>query len=139
MTQAKSISKFLLAIFMILAGTMHFANPAFFLKIMPPYLPFHKELVLVSGAIEIVLGILLLIPKYSYLAAWGIMALLIAVFPANIYLFQHQEILPASPLIHLLRLALQGGFILWAFWHTRSQTDGSKDIALDEDNVSVML
>ncbi|MCH9724860.1 MAG: DoxX family protein, partial [Planctomycetes bacterium] len=82
---------------------------------------FHKELVLVSGAIEIVLGILLLIPKYSQLAAWGVMALLIAVFPANIYLYQHQEILPASPLIHLLRLALQGVFVLWAFWHTRSR------------------
>jgi len=121
MSQAKSISKFLLAIFMIVAGTMHFVNPEFFLKIVPPYLPFHKELVLVSGAIEIVLGILLLIPKYSHLAAWGIMALLIAVFPANIYLYQHQEILPASPLIHLLRLPLQGVFVLWAFWHTRSQ------------------
>ncbi|MCH9776246.1 MAG: DoxX family protein [Planctomycetes bacterium] len=121
MNRIKSISKFLLVIFMIVAGTMHFANPAFFLKIMPPYLPFHKELVLVSGAIEIVLGILLLIPKYSQLAAWGVMALLIAVFPANIYLYQHQEILPASPLIHLLRLALQGVFVLWAFWHTRSR------------------
>ncbi len=132
MSQVKSISKFLLAIFMIVAGTMHFANPAFFLKIMPPYLPFHKELVLVSGIFEIILGALLLIPKYSQLAAWGIIALLIAVFPANIYLYQNQEILPASPIIHLLRLPLQGVFVLWAFWHTRPQTDGCKDVALDD-------
>lgn len=119
MSRAKPISKFLLAIFMIVAGTMHFVNPEFFLKIMPPYLPFHKELVPLSGVCEILLGILLLIPKYSHVAAWGIMALLIAVFPANIYLYQHQDILPASPIIHLLRLPLQGVFVLWAFWHTR--------------------
>ena len=119
MKRIKLISKYLLAIFMIVAGTMHFVNPEFFLKIVPPYLPFHKELVLVSGVCEILLGVLLLIPKCSQLAAWGIIALLLAVFPANIYLYQHQDILPASPLVHLLRLPLQGVFILWAYWHTR--------------------
>lgn len=119
MNHAKSISKYLLAIFMIGAGTMHFVNPAFFLKIMPPYLPIHKELVLVSGVCEVLLGVLLLIPKCSHLAAWGIVALLIAVFPANIYLFQNQDLMPASPFVHFLRLPLQGAFILWAYWHTR--------------------
>jgi uncharacterized membrane protein len=119
MKRIKLISKYLLAIFMIGAGAMHFVNPEFFLKIMPPYLPFHQELVILSGVCEILLGILLLIPESSHFAAWGIIALLIAVFPANIYLYQHQEILPASPLIHLLRLPLQGVFILWAYWHTR--------------------
>ena len=120
MKRIKLISKYLLAIFMIVAGTMHFVNPAFFLKIVPPYLPFHKELVLVSGVCEILLGVLLLIPKCSHLAAWGIIALLIAVFPANIYLFQNQDLMPASPLVHFLRLPLQGVFILWAYWHTRT-------------------
>lgn len=119
MNHIKSISKYLLAIFMIVAGTMHFMNPAFFLKIVPPYLPLHKELVLVSGVCEMLLGILLLIPRTSHLAAWGIVALLIAVFPANVYLYQHQDILPASPIVHLLRLPLQGVFILWAYWNTR--------------------
>ncbi len=119
MSHAKSISKNLLAIFMIVAGMMHFVNPAFFLKAMPPYLPLHKELVLVSGVCEILLGILLLVPKTSRLAAWGIVALLIAVFPANLYVFQHQDILPAPPIVHLLRLPLQGVFVLWAYWHTR--------------------
>ena len=119
MSHIKAASKYLLAIFMITAGIMHFANPAFFLKIMPPYLPLHKELVLLSGVFELVLGVLLLLPKTSRIAAWGIVALLIAVFPANLYLYQHQDILPASPVIHLLRLPLQGVFILWAYWHTR--------------------
>ena len=115
----KQISKYLLAIFMFFAGTMHFVNPEFFMKIMPPYLPLHKELVLLSGFCEVLLGVLLLIPRCSPFAAWGIIALLIAVFPANIYLFQHQDILPAPPLVHLLRLPLQGLFILWAYWHTK--------------------
>ena len=119
MKRVKPVSKYLLAILMIAAGTMHFVNSEFFLKIVPPYLPLHKELVLLSGASEILLGVLLLVPRYSRLAAWGIIALLIAVFPANVYLYQNQDILPASPIIHLLRLPLQGLFILWAFWHTR--------------------
>ena len=119
MSHIKAASKSVLAIFMITAGIMHFVNPAFFLKIMPPYLPLHKELVLVSGVFEVVLGVLLLVPQTSRMAAWGIVALLIAVFPANLYLYQHQDILPASPIVHLLRLPLQGVFILWAYWHTR--------------------
>ena len=104
---------------MISAGVMHFANPEFFMRIMPPYLPFHSELVMVSGVFENLLGTLLLVPQASQFAAWGIVALLIAVFPANVYLYQHQEILPASQNIHLLRILLQGVFILWAYWHTK--------------------
>jgi len=119
MSQIKTISKYLLVIFMVVAGTMHFVNPAFFLKIMPPYLPLHKELVFISGVFEVLLGILSVVPKSSRMAAWGIVALLIAVFPANLYLYQHQDILPASPVVHVLRLPLQGLLILWAFWFTK--------------------
>ena len=100
---------------------MHFVKPGFYVQIMPPYLPLHLELVYLSGVCEIVLGILLLIPRYSRLAAWGIIALLIAVFPANIYVYQNQHVLAAPPVFHLLRLPLQGLFILWAYWHTRSK------------------
>lgn len=119
MAWVKTISKYLLATLMLGAGTMHFVTPDFFVKIVPPYIPFPKELVGLSGAIEILLGLLLLVPSWSRLAAWGIIALLIAVFPANIYVFQHQDLVPASPWTHLIRLQLQGVFVLWAFWHTR--------------------
>ena len=119
MQRLKTASKYLLAIFMIGAGTMHFVRPDFYIKIMPPYLPWHLELVYLSGFFEAALGLLLLVPRFSRLAAWGIIALLIAVFPANIYVYQHQELLPASPLVHLLRLPLQAVFILWAYWHTK--------------------
>ena len=93
----RRISKCLLSFLMAGAGVMHFINPSFFLKIVPPYLPFHLEVVYLSGVCELALGVLLLIPKFSRWAAWGIVALLIAVFPANIYVYQHQEIVPASP------------------------------------------
>ena len=122
MRRVKTASKFLLAIFMIGAGTMHFVNPEFFLRIMPPYLPLHAELVMISGAGEILLGVLLLVPKFSHMAAWGIIALLIAVFPANIYLYQNQDLMPAPPHVHLLRLPMQGLLILWAYWHTKAAT-----------------
>lgn len=115
----RAISILLLAALMIGAGVMHFVTPSFFIKLVPPYLPFPGGLVVVSGAIEILLGVLLMLPYCSVMAAWGVIALLIAVFPANIYLFQHQEIVPASPLAHLARLLLQGVLILWAYWHTR--------------------
>lgn len=97
---------------MIAAGILHFVKPGFFVRIVPPYLPFPLELVYVSGACEIVLGVLLLTNRFSRMAAWGIVALLVAVFPANIYLYQHQEIVPASPTVHLIRLLLQGPLIL---------------------------
>jgi uncharacterized membrane protein len=119
MSQIQTTSKYLLAIFMVGAGTMHFVKPDFYMKIMPPYLPWHLELVYLSGFFEAALGLLLLVPRFSRLAAWGIIALLIAVFPANIYVYQHQDVLPASPILHLLRLPLQAVFILWAYWHTR--------------------
>ena len=121
MATIRLIFKGLLALLMITAGIGHFLNPDFFLKIMPPYLPFHRELVYLSGLFEIALGISLLIPRLSQLAAWGIVALLIAVFPANIYLYQHQEIVPASPSVHFLRMILQAVLIFWACWYTKKE------------------
>ena len=119
MSRTKTTFQCLLAIFMIGAGTMHFMNPKFYLTIMPPYLPFHLGLVYLSGFFEVLLGVLLLVPRFTRLAAWGIFALLIAVFPANIYIYQHQDLLPAPPMVHFLRLPLQVVFLLWAYWHTR--------------------
>ncbi len=127
MSGMKTVSKFLLAIFMIGAGTMHFVNPDFYVKIMPQYLPLHRELVYLSGVCEIALGLLLFVPRFSRLAAWGTIALLIAVFPANITVSQNQAVLPAPPLFHLLRLPLQGVFILWAYWHTKPTKEKSND------------
>ena len=115
----KLVSKVLCAIFFIGAGVTHFTNFEFFHKIVPPYLPMKEAIVYVSGICEIGLGLGLLIPATSRWAAWGLIALLVAVFPANIYVYQNQDLIPASPTFHLIRLPLQGVLILWAWWHTR--------------------
>jgi uncharacterized membrane protein len=115
----KTLSKLPITLLMVTAGTLHFLKSDFFMKIMPPYLPWHRELVYFSGVCEMALGLLLLISQYQRFAAWALIALYIAVFPANIYLYQHQEILPASPIVHLLRLPLQGLLILWVYCYTK--------------------
>lgn len=121
MSKAHTISKWIYGVFLMVAGTMHFVRPELYLKIMPPYLPWHLPLVYLSGAAEFGLGALVLVPRLTRLAAWGIIALMIAIFPANIYLYQHQEILPAPPILHLLRLPLQAVFIWWAYTLTRAK------------------
>jgi uncharacterized membrane protein len=117
----KQILKYLLAFSFILAGFNHFINSAFYLRMMPPVLPAHLFLIYLSGLFQIALGILLLIPKYTRVAAWGLIALLIAVFPANIYMWMNAELFPEfSPTALSLRLPLQIVLIAWAFWFTRS-------------------
>jgi uncharacterized membrane protein len=106
----------------LVAGVGHFTSTDFFVKIMPPYLGFQRELVYVSGVFEIVLGVLLLIPQTTHLAAWGLIALLIAVFPANIHMYVHRELFQVSPVVLLLRLPFQAVLILWAWVYTRSSS-----------------
>lgn len=119
----KSILRWVFAAFFLFAGVGHFRNERFFLKIMPDYIPqsLHLPAVYASGVAEIVLGVLLLIPRTSRWAAWGLIALLIAVFPANIYAYLHtEELFPGvNPTLHLLRLPAQGLLIAWAYWYTR--------------------
>lgn len=111
--------KWLLALFMLAAGVMHFTKTAFYLSIMPSYISWHLAMVYISGGFEIVLGLMLLRPKFERLAGWGIIALLIAVFPANLHMALHPEVYPyASPVALWLRLPLQGVFIAWAYWFT---------------------
>ncbi len=125
MRKIKTVSKFVLAIFMIVAGVLHFAKPDFYMKIMPPYLPLHLELVYLSGVCEVALGALLLVPRNTRFAAWGVIALLIAVFPANIYVYQNPDVLPAPAIMHLLRFPLQGVLIAWAYFHTKHTVSGA--------------
>jgi uncharacterized membrane protein len=116
----KIIFKWIFGIAFIFAGINHFLNPDFYLRIMPPYLPWHLFLVQLSGIIEIVLGVLLLIPKFTRFAAWGLIALLIAVSPANIYMAMNTELFPNfNPILIYLRLPIQFVLIAWAFWFTK--------------------
>ena len=84
-------------------------------------LPLHKELVYISGAFEIILGLMLLLDKTRFIAGWGLILLLIAVSPANIYLAQtNGAALNTSPAIPWGRLPFQAIFILIAYWHTKT-------------------
>ena len=116
----KTALKWLLGLLFIVAGLNHFRVAEFYVKIMPPYLPWPLELVYLSGIMEVALGGLLLVPKWTRLAAWGLIALLIAVFPANIHMALRPDLFPEFDRVVLwLRLPLQGVFIAWAFWFTR--------------------
>ena len=118
MQKLKLILKFLLAAFFVLAGLNHFFNTAFYLHIMPPYLPWPLPLVYLSGLLEIVLGILLLIPKFTRIAAWGLIALLIAVFPANIHMAINHDVYPEYSAVALwIRLPLQLVLVGWTYWY----------------------
>jgi len=114
------VMKILLAVFFIGAGINHFRDPEFYLRIMPPYLPWPMFLQYLVGFIEFVLGILLLIPRYTRLAAWGLIVLLIAVYPANIHMAVNRHLYPDVKIwFHWIRLPFQFVLIAWAWWFTR--------------------
>jgi uncharacterized membrane protein len=111
--------KVLLGVLFMLAGTNHFTHTAFYVAIMPPYLPWHTTLVYVSGAAEIVLGGMLLVRNTERVAAWAVIALIVAVTPANIHMAIHPELFPDYSHTALwTRLPLQIVLIAWAYWYT---------------------
>lgn len=120
MAALKTVSRFVFGSSFVAAGLNHFRNPGFYVGIMPPYLPWPLELVYLSGVAEIVLGAMLLCPKWTAVAAWGLIALLIAVFPANVHMAMHPDAYPAISATALwVRLPLQGLLMAWAYWYTR--------------------
>jgi uncharacterized membrane protein len=119
-SRVRSAALLLLAIFFVFAGVNHFANPDFYVAIMPPYLPAHLELVYLSGVFEVIGGLAALAPATRALAGWGLVLLLMAVYPANIHMAMHPEQFPDVPVWGLYaRLPLQIVFVAWAWWATR--------------------
>lgn len=119
----KEILRWPFAFLFLASGTGHFVCTSWFMRLMPPYLPRHRALVLVSGAAEILLGALLLVPACSRPAAWGLVALLIAVFPANVHMAltsgTSSPAMPGvSPFWSWARLPLQALLVAWAYWYT---------------------
>ena len=116
----KLITIYLMSLFYIVGGIKHFTNVDWYMKIMRPYLPYHKELVYLSGVFEIILGIMLVFEKTRFLSGWGLILLLIAVFPANIYLAQtNGAVMNLSPALAWGRLPFQAVFIAIAYWHSK--------------------
>lgn len=101
------------------SGANHFLHPAFYIRMIPPLFPAHEALNIISGAAEMLLGLLMLIPKTRKLAAWGLILLLIAVFPANIYMAFQGGLGLAGPIAAWVRLPFQFLFFAWVWWHTK--------------------
>ena len=116
----KLITIVIMAYFYINVGIKHFTEPEWFLQIYPPFLPFGLAAVYISGFFEVLFGIMLLIPKTRYYAGWGLIALLIAVFPANIYLaYTNGAAMDISAAVAWGRLPFQALFIGLAYWHSK--------------------
>lgn len=118
----KTFFRWLLAVLMVAAGVSHFVSPEIFIRIVPAYLPYPEALVSLSGFFEILGGVGLLIPRLRYVAAWGLVALYLAVFPANVNMAIHQIPLgDTAPAVWMYwaRLPLQLLLILWAYWLRR--------------------
>ena len=112
---ARTILRWLLGVCFVAAGINHFLAPRFYLAIMPPALPWPLALVYVSGVAEIMGGIGVLIPPTRRLAGWGLIVLLLAVFPANIYAAIH-GVGSIPSWILWARLPFQLVFIAWVYW-----------------------
>jgi uncharacterized membrane protein len=109
----------IMAVLYVAAGINHFANPEFYVAIMPPYLPAHLTLVYLSGAAEVVLGGALFSAKLRRFAAWGIITMLLVFMTVHIHMLVNSHLFPDVPVIALwLRLPLQALFIAWAYWYT---------------------
>lgn len=134
LAQRKEILRGILAICIIIVGITHFIRPEQYARIVPPQLPHPVALVYISGVFEILGGIGLMIPLVSVAAAWGLIALFIAVFPANINQAINSipiEGIPHHPALYWIRLPFQAVLIAWAWWYTRHPETqaGAKTVA----------
>ena len=113
-----------MSFFYIYVGIRHFIEPEWFVQIMPPFLPYHFELVYLSGFFEILFGVMLLFKRTRSLACFLIILLLVAVYPANIYLAFNevpQQALGISPFMaSWVRLPMQFILIGLAYWHSKN-------------------
>jgi uncharacterized membrane protein len=115
-------SRIVLAALFAFAGTMHFVIPEQYMRIMPPALPLHRELVYLSGVLEIAGGVGLLIPRTRRAAGLGLVLLLIAVWPANLQMLLNARAdgAPAAwQAALLLRLPLQILLMAWVWRASR--------------------
>lgn len=116
----------------VFAGLMHFQIPEVYERIMPPYLPAHRLLVLASGAAEAAGGLGLMVPAARRPAGWWLIATMVAVFPANLHMAQHPEAYPEIPggtRTLWARLPLQAAFIAWILAAMRDGAARPADLA----------
>ena len=118
----KLLTIYVMSFMYVFIGIRHFTNPQYFLDIVPPQLPFKLFLVYLTGLIEIVGGVAILLPKTRKAGAYLLIFLLVSVFPANIYLYVSetpQSLLGISKMDALIRMPFQTPLILLAYWHSK--------------------
>lgn len=128
----KFLTRLFFALAFIGAGIAHFVRPRFFEAIMPPYLPAHRALVLISGAAEVAGGVGLLIPRLRRAASWGLVTLLVAVFPANVHMWQANVLINGKAVprwILLARLPLQFVMMAGVLWSSQRQNQLDRSFA----------
>lgn len=130
LVQLQPFIRWLTALAFIFVGVLHFTHAEIFALIVPPWLPAPMWLVWISGVCEVLGGVGLVVPRTQRLATWGLLALVAAVFPANIYMATEGIVLPVdglpqSELGRWLRLPWQGVIALqvWfsGLWRPRSR------------------
>jgi len=122
LSAAQKTGLVLAAVVYVVAGALHFIKTDAYVRIMPPYIPWHVAMVRISGVCEILGGLGLLIPRTRRTAAWGLIALLIAVFPANVYMATNPVDAGAAsiaPVLRWGRLPLQLLLIWWLLLYTK--------------------
>ena len=123
MKYVKLLTIYFMSISYTYVGVRHFIDPDFFLAIMPNYLPFHLGFVYLSGVAEVSFGVLLFFKKTRTFASYGLIILLISVFPANLHLVESelsQSILGVTKNQTIMRLPFQILFISLAYWHSKN-------------------
>ena len=116
------VGRIIMGVLYVTTGVLHFVAAGTYERIVPGYLPAHHALVVISGVAEIAGGFGILFPPTRRAAAWGIILLLLAVFPANLWMAQHPALFPHLPVWTLwLRLPLQVLLIYWAWRYTKSE------------------
>jgi uncharacterized membrane protein len=127
-SRIKTFFLILLSLFFTYAGIDHLVSPDFYVSIMPPWIPWHLELVYLSGVFEVMGGIGVLIPRFRAMAGTGLVVLLIAVYPANLHMAFNPHLFPDIPLAALyVRLALQFLAFYWAYTVTRPDRYQTQD------------
>lgn len=128
MKTIKNTMRILFGLSFIGASALHFITDAE-LKIIPPFLPWRRAALYISGVFELLGGIGLLIPRFKRSAAWGLAALLVAIFPANVYhAVKNVQVggFMNTRLYHVIRLPSQGFLIWWILWSASDTPEKTK-------------
>ena len=117
----KNIGLAIVFLFFMLGGITHFTDPNFYVSIMPPYVGYHLTIVYISGVLEILGAIGILIPALRRVSGNGLVLLVVGVSPANIHMWMHPELFPDVPEAFLtVRLVVQVLLLMLIWWSTRT-------------------